>query len=101
MHLKHDNEKEAKKWAQSIDMLLNIYRGKSILDFESDRTYQDSKEAMTPESRTSSWRNSNMSTQTRSRVDLTAPNSCKPKEQKSTLIACQQTCNEIDSSSPR
>ena len=48
MHLKHDNEKEAKKWAQSIDMLLNIYRGKSILDFESDRTYKDSKDAIDP-----------------------------------------------------
>lgn len=48
MHLKHDNEKEAKKWVQSIDTLINIYRGKNILDFETDRTYKDSKDSIDP-----------------------------------------------------
>ncbi len=41
VNLKHDDFKVAERWVECLQKVINIYKGKSMLDFEVDRKWKD------------------------------------------------------------
>lgn len=41
MHLKCDDQKEADAWVEAINNLLQVFKGKKLVNFDIDRKYKD------------------------------------------------------------
>ena len=41
IHLKHDDPKEAAKWTEAIEKICEVYKGKTILDFDMTDLWKD------------------------------------------------------------